>query len=158
MSTQININGEVKDITGLSVPTNRDFRAAWQFEGTAIEIDLEKAKPIARQKVNEHRDNKKTQPFHVPGLGDFSADPDSKDNIDGAAQAALMAKLAGQPFSVTWTLDDGTPIALDADQMQAVGLALMTHIDAAYTYAKTKKTEIENASTFAEVETILATL
>ncbi len=160
MSTsQININGESRDVSGLSnIPSTRDFRSAWQFNGSVIEVDVEKAKPIARAMVNKHRDKKKHAPFTVDGLGEFSADEDSKSNVDGAAQAALMSKLASQPFSINWSLHDNTAITLDADQMQAVGLALMAHIDTAYTDARTKKDAIDSVTTMDEIEAVLATL
>lgn len=158
MTSMININGETRNSTDLTLPQNRDFRGAWALNGDVVEIDINKAKPIARAKVNGHRNEQKHKPFTVAGLGEFSADEDSKVNIDGAAQAALMAKLGSQPFAIEWSLHNGDPITLDADQMQAVGLALMDHINVAHTEARTKKQIIDDATTFAEIETVLASL
>ena len=49
-TTYININGDVRDAASLTVPTDRTFRGAWQFDGAAVEIDMAAAKEI-------HKDN-----------------------------------------------------------------------------------------------------
>ena len=50
MTTYININGDVRDASSLTVPTDRTFRGAWQYNGNAVEIDMTKAREI-------HKDN-----------------------------------------------------------------------------------------------------
>lgn len=50
MTTYININGDVRDAASLTVPADRTFRGAWQFNGAAVEIDMDAAKAI-------HKDN-----------------------------------------------------------------------------------------------------
>ena len=50
MTTYININGDVRDASSLTVPTDRTFRGAWQFNGAAVEVDMTAAKAI-------HKDN-----------------------------------------------------------------------------------------------------
>ena len=40
MTTYININGDVRDASSLTVPADRTFRGAWQFNGDAVEIDM----------------------------------------------------------------------------------------------------------------------
>ena len=54
MTTYININGDVRDASSLTVPTDRTFRGAWQYNGDAVEINMTKAKEI-------HRDNLRTE-------------------------------------------------------------------------------------------------
>lgn len=153
--TFININGIQRDAATLTLPLDDSFREAWEYSGDAVVIDVELAKPIAIARINVWRDELKNQPFTVEGLGQFSADNDSKTNIDGAAQAALMAKLGGQPFSINWSLHDDSEITLDADQMQTVGLALMDHINTAHIVARGYKDQIRSATSMTEIDAVL---
>ena len=50
MTTYININGDVRDAASLTVPSDRTFRGAWQFNGDAVEVDMDSARDI-------HKDN-----------------------------------------------------------------------------------------------------
>ena len=54
MTTYININGDVRDASSLTVPTDRTFRGAWQYNGDAVEINMTKAREI-------HKDNLRTE-------------------------------------------------------------------------------------------------
>ena len=54
MTTYININGDVRDAASLTLPQDRTFRSAWQFNGAAVEIDMVAARGI-------HRDNLRVQ-------------------------------------------------------------------------------------------------
>lgn len=48
----ININGEIRDAASLTFPTTgREFREAWQFNGSVVEIDMVKAKDIKIDKI-----------------------------------------------------------------------------------------------------------
>jgi hypothetical protein len=154
-NTKTMVNGKLTSATPLD---NRMFRDAWVLNEDVIEIDVEKAKPIAIEKINDWRDKQKELPFTVDGVGEFSADADSKANIDGAAQAALMAKLGGQPFSINWSLHDDSEITLDADQMQAVGLGLMAHINTAHTTARGYKDQVRAATDMSQIEAVLNSL
>ena len=50
--TLININGEVRDASSLTLPgTGREFRDAWQFSGDVVTIDMVKAKEIKIEKI-----------------------------------------------------------------------------------------------------------
>ena len=55
MTTYININGDVRDASSLSVPTDRTFRGAWQFNGNAVEVDMSKARDIHKDNLREER-------------------------------------------------------------------------------------------------------
>ena len=39
-TTYININGDVRDASSLTVPADRTFRGAWSFNGDAVEVDM----------------------------------------------------------------------------------------------------------------------
>jgi len=55
MTTYININGDVRDAASLTVPADRTFRGAWQFNGSAVEIDMAKARDIHRDNLRAER-------------------------------------------------------------------------------------------------------
>lgn len=55
MTTYININGDVRDAASLNVPQDRSFRAAWQFNGDAVEVDMVTAKAIHKDKLRAER-------------------------------------------------------------------------------------------------------
>lgn len=151
-ATQTNVNGQLVNVTP---PENRLFREAWVMDGDAIIVDVEKAKPVVYKKIEEWRTAQKELPFTVDGIGEFSADPESKVNIDGASQAALMANVTSQQFSIDWSLHDDTIITLDATQMMLVGQALLAHVNAAHVAARVKFADVESATTLEEIEAVL---
>ena len=55
MTTLININGDVRDASSLTVPTDRTFRGAWQFNGAAVEVDMDAAKAIHKENLRRER-------------------------------------------------------------------------------------------------------
>ena len=55
MTTYININGDVRDASSLTVPTDRTFRGAWTFNGNVVEIDMAKARDIHKDNLRAER-------------------------------------------------------------------------------------------------------
>ena len=55
MTTYININGDVRDAASLTVPTDRTFRGAWQFNGDAVEVDMTAALAIHKDNLRAER-------------------------------------------------------------------------------------------------------
>ena len=53
--TLIQIDGEARDASELTVPKDRTFRNAWQFNGNAVEIDMVKARDIHRENLRRER-------------------------------------------------------------------------------------------------------
>ena len=53
--TLININGDIRDATSITVPQDRTFRGAWQFNGSAVEVDMAAARDIHRDKIRQAR-------------------------------------------------------------------------------------------------------
>jgi len=52
----ININGDVRDASSLTMPASgREFRAAWQFDGDTIDIDMVKARDMVRDRIRSER-------------------------------------------------------------------------------------------------------
>lgn len=55
-TTYININGETREASSLTFPsTGRQFRGAWQFNGSAIEVDMVTARELFRDRVRAAR-------------------------------------------------------------------------------------------------------
>lgn len=78
-----------------------------------------------------------------------------KDRIVGAAQLALMAQAAGQPYSIDWTLSDNTHLTLDAAGMIAVGAALGAHVAEAFSIALQLRGQVAAATSFDALEAIV---
>ena len=55
MTTYININGDVRDASLLTVPSDRTFREAWSLNGDAVEVDMAAARDIWRDKIRAAR-------------------------------------------------------------------------------------------------------
>jgi phosphatidylserine decarboxylase len=55
MTTYININGDVRDASSLTVPTDRTFRRAWTFSGDAVEVDMAAARDIHKANLRAER-------------------------------------------------------------------------------------------------------
>ena len=54
-TTYININGDVRDASSLTVPTDRTFRGAWSFNGDAVEVDMAAARDIHKENLRAER-------------------------------------------------------------------------------------------------------
>jgi hypothetical protein len=82
--TYININGEVRDASSITTPSDRTFRGAWQFSGNVIEVDMTAAREI-------HRDNLRTE--RAPRLADLdTAWFRAAETADTAAQADIATQ------------------------------------------------------------------
>jgi ADP-ribose pyrophosphatase YjhB (NUDIX family) len=54
-TTYININGDVRDASSLTVPADRTFRGAWSFDGDAVEVDMTAARDIHKENLRVER-------------------------------------------------------------------------------------------------------
>ena len=54
-TTYININGDVRDASSLTVPADRTFRGAWSFNGDAVEVDMAAARDIHKENLRAER-------------------------------------------------------------------------------------------------------
>ena len=55
MTNYLNINGEDRDESSLTVPTDRTFREAWSFNEAVVEIDMTAAKVIHKDSLRAER-------------------------------------------------------------------------------------------------------
>lgn len=101
--TYININGDVRDPSALTVPQDRTFRSAWQLNGDTVEVDPVKKQEILTGMVNEERKNRleKGKKITVTGYGDVAMQGRDQDQITIVALEAsshiLMSQGVTQP-------------------------------------------------------------
>ena len=112
MTTYININGDVREASSLTVPTDRIFRGAWQFNGDAVEIDMTSALAIQKDNLRAER---------APRLAD----------LDVAYMKALeagtgAAEIAAQKETLRNITDDARlAAATTPDELKALDLATL---------------------------------
>lgn len=124
------------------------------FGGTIIEDNsstFTTAKVRAWARVKQSRTIAELLPFEYNGdLYDSN-----KEQIMGAVQLAVISQLAGQPFSIDWTLRNNTSRTLDAPGMINVGVALGQRISSIFDTGRTLRDQIEAATTVAELDAIV---
>lgn len=128
--------------------TDRLVNDEWVDGRTMEQVRLER-----RKSINEARDRLEFSFFTWDGSV-FDADEKSQARLQGAFQLANLSLFALQPYSVDWTLANNTVRTLSANDMVAVGQALAAHVLAAHSTARTLKTEIDAATTLAEVDAV----
>ena len=106
MTTYININGDVRDASSLTVPTDRTFREAWSFNGDAVEVDMSKARDI-------HKDNLRAE--RAPRLEALDVDyMKALEAGSGAESIAAKKKELRDVTADSKIADASTPDALKA--------------------------------------------
>ncbi len=53
--TLIKIGVDTVNATDVTMPANRDFRDAWQLSGTVIDVDMNAARDIQRERIRTER-------------------------------------------------------------------------------------------------------
>lgn len=99
---------------------------------------------MARARRDEAIDAGAPTPF-----GAVDSDEAGRANVSGAALGALIAKSAGAPYSVTWTMLDNSTQTLDADGMIAMALAVLLHVNNCHARARELRVAIETAADMA---------
>ena len=137
----------------VAVQAVNEGEAAYEVPQEVIalpELNPEPLRALLWQQVKAKRDAVIDGGASTPA-GAVDSDEKARDNIAGAALAALIAKGAGAAYSVDWTLLDNSVATFDADMMIAVGLAVMAHVNAAHDRARTLRSAIEAAADAAEL-------
>lgn len=80
----------------------------------------------------------------------FDSDAISQSRIQGALQLAALIP----DFSIDWTLADNTVRALSGSELAAVGVALGLHVGTQHAKARLLRSQIEAATTVAEVDAV----
>jgi hypothetical protein len=112
MTTYININGDVRDAASLTVPSDRTFRGAWQFNGNAVEVDMAAALGI-------HKDNLRAE--RAPRLADL--DVQYMKALEAGSGAAEIATQKQTLRDIT--NDARIAAATTPDELKALDLATL---------------------------------
>lgn len=113
--------------------------------GGMIEADqtpLEVRKLTSLKRVDQLRDLKVNAGCETPA-GAVQTDDVSIRNILGSVQTASLAVMMSQPFSIDWRMADNALVTLDANEMIAMGVAVMQHIKLTYARSWALKSAIE---------------
>lgn len=106
MTTYININGDVREASSLTVPADRTFRGAWSFNGDAVEVDMTAAKVI-------HKDNLRAE--RAPRLADLDVAYMKALEAGSGADAIAAQKTTLRDITADARIDAAsTPDALKA--------------------------------------------
>lgn len=111
--------------------------------------DLQQIKDAKWQEIKAARTDQEYGGFVWDG-SPFDSDALSQQRIIGASQWASL----NSAFTIEWTLADNTVRTLNAQEMQAVGAALGTHVEQAFNKGRDIRALIDSAQTIAEVEAI----
>lgn len=103
--------------------------------------------------IKRSRDAAINAPLTTP-YGVFDADANSRANIANAVLYLQTLEQQGTPGTIDWTLADNTTITLNYAEMSSVGLLLGHRTNAAYDTARALRTQIDAATTIAEVDAI----
>lgn len=125
----------------------------WSLGQWVDERSLTEAKLQKWESIKAARSVAEFSTFTVGGYV-FDADRDSQVRLQSAFQSAMDARTNGEPFSIDWTLSDGTEATLTRAQVIAVGRALQAHVSAQFQKAKTLKAAITAATSIQELDGI----
>lgn len=121
--------------------------------GFVLNEDITDARAALLTRINERRDELETAGFTYL---DKPLDSDSRSvqRITTAVQAAQVAVAVGQPFALDWTCADNSTLALDAQTMLGMPVALAQHANALHQHSRSLKTLAEAAETSADLASI----
>ncbi|RCW73798.1 DUF4376 domain-containing protein [Pseudorhodoferax soli] len=134
------LDGEVLDLG--PAPSFRHVRdaemRAWVVPGVSA---LALAQDAKWAEIKAERNRLETAGF--PYMGKVvDSDAESALRITGATSAAQAALAIGAPFSIDWTCQDNTVLALDASQMVGMLVALAQHADHLHQVSRTLRAAI----------------
>jgi hypothetical protein len=129
------------------------YRRQW----SVVERPLDEIKAAAKSRVGERRLRAETGGF-VYAEKTIDSDRDSILRITSAATTAATMRSVGAEFSVEWTCADNTALALDAQGLAGMQVALAMHGHACHLRARALKDQIEAATSLAEIAQVLASL
>lgn len=126
------------------------------FTGSTImpEVsDLEKEKLKKWFEIKLERNRREFGGFTWGG-SIFDSDSTAQSRIQGGVQLATIAQASNQPFTINWTLQDNSVIALNGTQMIQVGMALAQHVQTLHETARVLRAQVDAATTVEQIEAI----
>lgn len=150
----VNVDGtQTNERTGKTIPPQPSMHHAYDAQAD-MWLDartLDSVKAHTWERIKAARNTAETADF-LCGGGLYQVD---KDRIVGAAQLALIAQAAGQPYSIDWTLSDNTQVTLDAAGMMAVGAALGEQVATTFAIGRELRGQIAAATSIDTLEAIV---
>jgi Domain of unknown function (DUF4376) len=136
----------------IEVEAKPDFNTVRVVDGALIddvaEGYLEGLRAKLRQQIDDARDAAVAQGAVTPH-GLFQADLQSRTNINGAVN---MAILAGDSFAIQWRTADNSSVSLDQEGMIQVGVMVGQFVSSIYQQSWTMKAQVDALTTVAELK------
>ena len=111
-TTYININGDVRDASSLTVPADRAFRGAWEFNGEAVEVNMTAAVEIQKDVIRAER---------TPEMEKLDV-----ELMRGLEQGADVAPISAKKVALRDVTDDARlAAAANPDELKALSLAAL---------------------------------
>lgn len=114
---------------------------------------LAQAKEFAKARITLSRDAAERSGFVAYGKV-FDSEDKAIQRLQGAAQAAVIAKQLGKPLSIEWTCADNTTLTMDADMLIEIPVVMAQAADALHKKARLLKERIDAATTLEEITAI----
>lgn len=127
--------------------------AAYDAASGAVVDDLAAVRATRSAAATAYRDRRIASGC-TTSFGVADADDVSRANILGAVSMAMIAKGAGDPFSIQWRMHDNSYQTFDADQMIQFGVEVGSFINTCYQASFAVKNAIEAAATRADIEAV----
>ena len=121
----------------------------FDYSSASWTLDLNEAKDQAWEEIKRNRENQEYGTFSW-NSHTFQCDQLSQSRIMSAVQRAQL----DSTLTMVWTLSDNTTVSLNATELKQVGQALSSHIDACHVKARSKRADINAATTQAEIDAI----
>lgn len=126
-----------------TLPTLEELESAWADMNKGPTLAELQDKAWARIKAERDKREQAGAPYLT---GTLDSDSVSTQRIAIAVQAAQAAKSAGTAFTLDWTMQDNSVIAMTADQVIGMATALATHSNAVHEASRTARTAIYAAT------------
>jgi len=151
---QMDFEGDINDFyvaDGQILPKGEKPSDAHTFSYTfnTWEFELQTAKQNVWLRIKAARDTDEFGTF-TWSTHTFQCDQVSQRRIQGAVQLAQLDSAT----TLDWTLADNSVQTFNATELQQIGQALAAHVNACHVKSRTKRAEIDAATTEAELGTI----
>ena len=144
--------GAVTDISAAALEVMLTSNPTSPFYGGVL-LDpltpIETVRKVKWSQIKRARDEAEFGGFTWDG-SPFDSDAISQSRIQGAVQLAAMAP----GFTIDWTMTNNSVRNLNREDMANVGAALGMHVAAQHAKARTLRSQIEAATTVAEVDAV----
>lgn len=103
--------------------------------------------------IKRHRDDAEFAPFTYNAM-EFDGDLNAQRRLGSYISVSKSALAAGDPFSAEFILADNTVVTLSAQDFVGIELAKVQAVAAAFAHATALRSQIEAATTVAEVDAV----